>query len=729
MGRKEKQGKMPKSVRIVDLFCGCGGLSLGFELYRGEIHYQTVMALDNDPAPIRCYNANHPRRNGGFPTARLCDVTWFSHPSEVLLYYLTHLALWGPDPELLKLLKVCDIGLQNFLAHLYRLDRSFEEDASALVNSTDYREALGKVDPDVFKLAICRAALGRLGIISLKTLALTPEAIPWREESEISVLSSKNIVEPESFEPVPVIENDLHDQWDAELVKLKDAAGRKGRGQHSVVAPRLQTLIEFLADEGGKKLKAIWIKWRSRRDSTRATYCTRVQEALLSYYSKERRVHLILGGPPCKGFSRIGRAVVESLRDQGVHAWTSREYGDERNALLHKYVLFLEALKPDAFIFENVAHFASALKTPAGKLEATSILSEAIEELSESHLRFNIGSRVIKARRHAIPQDRERFIMMGVGGASASWDTPARFFDLADYEEDVPLQSALQGLEKPGEFSSQNRASAKPDHTSRAYTMADPNMPTSHLRYIHWIRQPAPGTMQAPSLTDAHVVRKPRADDLALIRKFAPGQRWMDYKIGHSQTLHDLRSVLEKLLSYMDSGSVAGLPSSESLKKLLDKTDNSLFLRLLLEEISTPLDSNEAHHLLSNGYLKKGGDQHGDWFERLSASRPSKTIVAHIGKDTYGYIHPYEDRALSIREAARIQSFPDFFLFGSVGVVNGYSIIGNAVPPLLANEFAARLAAIDAESGVFDSKGKKEAEVESISRRSEQLALDLPASQ
>jgi len=59
----------------------------------------------------------------------------------------------------------------------------------------------------------------------------------------------------------------------------------------------------------------------------------------------------------------------------------------------------------------------------------------------------------------------------------------------------------------------------------------------------------------------------------------------------------------------------------------------------------------------ARGVLAKGVDNHGDWLERLSPERPSKTIVAHIGKDTYGYVHPYQPRALSVREAARVQSF------------------------------------------------------------------------
>lgn len=73
-----------------------------------------------------------------------------------------------------------------------------------------------------------------------------------------------------------------------------------------------------------------------------------------------------------------------------------------------------------------------------------------------------------------------------------------------------------------------------------------------------------------------------------------------------------------------------------------------------------------------------------DKYKRLEWDQLSRTITAHIAKDGYWYIHPSEDRTLSIREAARIQTFPDWFRFA------GYPShqlrqIGNAVPPLLAH--------------------------------------------
>ena len=71
-----------------------------------------------------------------------------------------------------------------------------------------------------------------------------------------------------------------------------------------------------------------------------------------------------------------------------------------------------------------------------------------------------------------------------------------------------------------------------------------------------------------------------------------------------------------------------------------------------------------------------------DRLKRLVEKQPSWTVLAHIGMDGYMYIHPTENRTLSVREAARIQSFPDEFEF--IGnQQETYVQVGNAVPPLL----------------------------------------------
>lgn len=76
-----------------------------------------------------------------------------------------------------------------------------------------------------------------------------------------------------------------------------------------------------------------------------------------------------------------------------------------------------------------------------------------------------------------------------------------------------------------------------------------------------------------------------------------------------------------------------------------------------------------------------------DRLKRLDMSKPSWTVLAHIGMDGYMYIHPTENRTLSVREAARIQSFHDSFKFCG-NMREQYVQVGNAVPPIVARVFA-----------------------------------------
>jgi DNA (cytosine-5)-methyltransferase 1 len=71
-----------------------------------------------------------------------------------------------------------------------------------------------------------------------------------------------------------------------------------------------------------------------------------------------------------------------------------------------------------------------------------------------------------------------------------------------------------------------------------------------------------------------------------------------------------------------------------------------------------------------------------DKYKRLDSNDLSRTITAHIGKDGYWYIHPWEDRTLTVREAARLQTFPDHIRFAGPPS-HAFRQIGNAVPPLL----------------------------------------------
>ena len=90
-------------------------------------------------------------------------------------------------------------------------------------------------------------------------------------------------------------------------------------------------------------------------------------------------------------------------------------------------------------------------------------------------------------------------------------------------------------------------------------------------------------------------------------------------------------------------------------------------------------------------YLRRYTTNHfDDKYHRLDAKEPSRTITAHIARDGYWYIHPTEHRTLTMREAARIQSFPDRFRFAGTPS-HAFRQIGEAVPPLVAKAIGGSL--------------------------------------
>jgi DNA (cytosine-5)-methyltransferase 1 len=110
-------------------------------------------------------------------------------------------------------------------------------------------------------------------------------------------------------------------------------------------------------------------------------------------------------------------------------------------------------------------------------------------------------------------------------------------------------------------------------------------------------------------------------------------------------------------------------------------------------------DDAEAFALLGEGQTYEDlpprlqryrADIFSDKYKRLEWQGLSRSITAHLAKDGYWYIHPDQHRTLSVREAARIQTFPDWFRFAGTPSIR-YRQIGNAVPPLLAEAIGGQL--------------------------------------
>jgi site-specific DNA-cytosine methylase len=601
---------------VVDLFSGCGGMSLGFDLFAGDAEpgsrcgtvFQTVLVLDIEPRVVRLQNENHPQCPGlRGDAARWLDLADFRSAAEVLCFYLDHLAQRRGDSELRQALdRLPRMGLGCFKDYLADLDRWFLTRLDHLRAGARFRHDYARLDSVV---------LGQTSVIGFHDALALPATSTARAEDVGPLAWATHdgppqgavVVpnEPEGLEgytaAVRRAERRLAALWQAEVEKLRGRTEGRGRGQLASSAKRIGQFLEFLSGEPMGAVRALWLQWRSRRDAVRELAFD--DEATLSclrgLYSPGRRVDVLLGGPPCQGFSRIGRGKIRSLRDDGVHVEADPEAGDVRNRLMHQYVLCVSALEPRAFLFENVRHFQAEVKTPEGTFRATDILNEAIHELSHERLSYRVSARVIDCSRHGIPQTRERYVLAGV---RADVDPGRLALDLPSWcltlppRGPVPLRAALAGLPTP-RGATNDRAGA--EGVSQLVPVDVEWAPAGDPagRYVRWVRQAPPPGMEGRSTRelDGHYIRVPRRDDATLFELLGPGQRWMDYRCDASRTLSDLRELLGQLAKAVEAagGDATNHPAlrllraidPEQLARTAGAVDGSLSIRMLPESI------------------------------------------------------------------------------------------------------------------------------------------------
>jgi DNA (cytosine-5)-methyltransferase 1 len=142
----------------------------------------------------------------------------------------------------------------------------------------------------------------------------------------------------------------------------------------------------------------------------------------------------------------------------------------------------------------------------------------------------------------------------------------------------------------------------------------------------------------------------------------------------HTQT-HRFQKVAGMVSSMKGSSDVGQIMRRA---RTVDVEAEQAFLEQV-EQLATEGAGEVAKHIASGGFANK--------YRRLEWDKPSHTLVAHMARDCSDFIHPSENRPISVREAARLQSFPDRFVFKS-SQFRQFRGIGNSVPPYLAGALA-----------------------------------------
>ncbi|MDX2111039.1 MAG: DNA cytosine methyltransferase [Verrucomicrobiota bacterium] len=299
-----------------------------------------------------------------------------------------------------------------------------------------------------------------------------------------------------------------------------------------------------------------------------------------------KTVDVIVGGPPCQGFS-TSRQV-----DGANHG--ERMVDDPRRHLYREFLKYVVHFQPKVFIIENVLGIRSA----AGGEYFTKVQKEA------RALGYRVSAKVEECVKLGIPQKRRRQLFFGT-------------------REDLP-------------------------------------------NYLYGNIQPPRGLPSSVTLWEAIGDLPPlKAGEGEEDTDYDLDRRWK-HEIVHSSKY--LRDVLEIDKSKRLTAHRARPHSARDLGDFAKLEEG--------ESSANAIKRNVEFDFPYNRETFK------DRYTRQHRDKPCSTIVAHLGKDGLMFIHPTQNRSLTPREAARIQSFPDWFEF-PVARTHQFRVIGNAVPPLV----------------------------------------------
>ena len=368
-------------------------------------------------------------------------------------------------------------------------------------------------------------------------------------------------------------------------------------------------------------------------------------ELRLSLNLKPGELDVLLGGPPCQGFSTYGK----------------RDPSDYRNGLYQYYLKFLKEFRPKAFVIENVT---GMLTLADGKI---------IDDIKEqaSALGYGVDLWVLDAADYGVPQFRKRVFITG-GSAGQVLDKPVATHAGGDRNEDVQ-QLLLKGTGKKTlkrALTVRNAISDLPEEVLPPRQTQQPMKYKSSkalTEYQEFIR----GTSEILLHHSAKQMLGIRRLRLALLR---PG----DYGTSISSRLTQ-DGLPDEVIDELLNGNCALRDMSECRSEDREK---ELELRAFLKSGHKRVED-VLEWLDSKGFANK--------YRRLLWDSPSHTLVAHMARDCSDFVHPDIDRFISVREAARLQSFPDNYLFKS-SQFQQFRQIGNAVPPLLAAAVAGSVA-------------------------------------
>lgn len=376
----------------------------------------------------------------------------------------------------------------------------------------------------------------------------------------------------------------------------------------------------------------------------------------------EDLVDIIIGGPPCQAYARVGRA---KLREIWRHPEGYKL--DPRGDLFLRYLYYVDRLKPVALVMENVPD--------ALNYGGHNIAQEVADWLEDRN--YVCRYTLLNAVHYGVPQMRERMFLIAVAGelgVEPEFPVPTHAFTLpAGYKNARKVAMRTLGLLQPerlGSFVSPPTVDpALPPAVTAYEAIGDLPPITAHLENRIG-RGPRRFTEQVP------YAGPPHSDYARLMRT------WPGFEALHGISDHVIRYLPRdyRIFARMRPGDQYPEAYAHALSLFMAAVE-----RLRREGVDIAPGSEPYQRLWKEYVPPYDVSKFPNRWWKMERDLPVRTLMAHLGKDSYTHIH-YDDaqaRTISVREAARLQSFPDGFRFA--GTMNpAFRQIGNAVPPLLA---------------------------------------------
>lgn len=378
---------------------------------------------------------------------------------------------------------------------------------------------------------------------------------------------------------------------------------------------------------------------------------------------------VLIGGPPCQAYSNVGRSRVGGI-----------DPDDHRVYLYREYLRIIQKHNPAVFVMENVQGLLSA------KVGDEKVFDWMKQDLTVDG-RYAIHSLVkpvekdrdflIEAENYVIPQKRHRVILLGVRN-----DLRHTGQYLTEVKPQVNLKAVIGKL--PAVRSGINR-SFREYHDSEVYKNGSPKRLYENLNDSDnsWSKLMSDQVKTLKRWGDMDV------DELSGNNFEFNSGKGSEFVVCSNTLTWD---VPEKLRDHYLDENLNGVPNHESRAHLTQDLMRYMFACLYAKKHGSfpRLQDYAKHHVdLIPDHANVESGKFTDRFRVQLADKPATTVTSHISKDGHYFIHydAKQCRSLTVREAARIQTFPDNYLFRG-SRTQQFHQVGNAVPPYLAYQIA-----------------------------------------